>query len=29
MTVANVTEISTVFPNGFEEALRQSIERTT
>jgi flavin-binding protein dodecin len=29
MTVANVTEISAVSPNGFEEAIREGIERAT
>jgi flavin-binding protein dodecin len=29
MTVANVTEISAASPNGFEEAIREGIERAT
>jgi flavin-binding protein dodecin len=29
MSVASVTEISAVSPNGFEEAIREGIERAT
>jgi dodecin len=29
MTVASVTEISAVSPNGFEEAIREGVERAT
>jgi dodecin len=29
MSVASVTEISAVSPNGFEEAIREGVERAT